>query len=232
MEQISLALTHHNRYAMLREAVVHVIDDHRIGEVVICDDASTDGSFEKLTTWAASQPKVKLFRNKHNLDCYRNKREAVSHCSFPWVILFDSDNVIKLEYLNIIYGFNPWSPDVIYAPSFAAPHFDYRAFSGMMATKQNVHGLMEKKHFPTALNTANYLVHRDSYLAVWKGDIDPHTADSLYQVYNWLSADKKVYIVPDLWYFHRVHEGSHYKANWRKTGNFMNILKEKFKDLK
>lgn len=230
--QISLALTHHNRYGMLRQAIANVIDDPRIGEIVISDDASNDGSFTKLEYFAQNNPKVKLFRNRNNLDCYRNKREAVTHCSFPWVILFDSDNVISIEYLNKIFAFEHWNPDVVYCPCFAEPHFDYRSFSGLMIDCKNVAELMERKHFPTALNTCNYFVNRESYLHVWKGDIDPHTADSLYQIYNWLRAEKKIYIVPDLHYFHRVHEGSHYKNNWRKTGNFMNELKERFKKLR
>lgn len=42
---ITLALTHWNRFDMLCESFAQVIDDERIGEIVIVDDHSDDGSY-------------------------------------------------------------------------------------------------------------------------------------------------------------------------------------------
>jgi hypothetical protein len=69
-------------------------------------------------------------------------------------------------------------------------------------------------------------------MKVWQPDIDPHTADSLLQNYNWFNAGNKMLVVPGLTYFHRVHDGSHYKQNVHKTGNLYEELIEKIKELK
>lgn len=45
---LSLAITHYNRYEMVVESFAQVIDDVRLSEILIMDDCSTDGSYEKL----------------------------------------------------------------------------------------------------------------------------------------------------------------------------------------
>src|SRR4051812_27159120 len=99
---ISLALTHYNRFQFLTECIEQIKDDPRIGEIVISDDASTDDSYNRLALRYAADEKIKLFRNETNLDCYANKREAVYQCRSAWVILFDSDNILTKEYLDVI----------------------------------------------------------------------------------------------------------------------------------
>lgn len=237
MKKISLALTHYNRFDLLLECIAHVKDDPRIDEIVISDDCSTDGSYERLGEHFSTNHKIKLWRNERNLDCYANKRAAVGRCSNEWVILFDSDNVIGLDYLNRIYFF-PWEPQVVYCPDYAQPHFDYTPWSGKRISRHDVAEWMQKptpkgaSSFCTALNTANYFVNRAAYLEVWDGSIDPHTSDSIFQIYNWLRSGRHVSIVPNLRYFHRVHDGSHYKQNVHKTGQFAQDVEQKLRELK
>lgn len=231
MQPISLVIPTYNRYALLLECVQQVITDPCIAEICISDDASTDGSFQKLVKWAANFPKVSLYRSPQNVDCYFNKCNAVRRAKHDWVILFDDDNVIGRDYLDTLFALN-WDADVTYCPEFAQPHFDYRSFSGTTVTRQNVAKLMIRPHFATALNTANYFFHRDTWLSVWDGSVNPHTADSIYQAYRLLEAGKSLYITPGLRYFHRVHDGSHYKNNVHKTGRFATDVETKLKQLR
>lgn len=232
MRTVSIAITHFNRFSLLVECLESVLCDPRIGEVVIVDDASTDDSYERIKEFFGDDPRVKLFRNDKNLDCYINKAIAVRHCKGEWVILFDSDNVMQIGYINTLFAIDPWDKDTVYCPDFAAPLFNYTAFSGLTITRQNVGQYLRRPHFQTALNTANYFFHRDTYLEVWDGNLDPHTADSIYQAYRLLAAGKKLAIVPGLRYFHRVHDGSHYKQNHHKTGNFARVVEKLLTDLK
>ena len=79
----------------------------------------------------------------------------------------------------------------------------------------------------------NYFVNRDEYLRVWDGSIDPVTSDSLYQNYNWLNGGNSIYVVPNLTYEHRVHSGSHYQNNVRRTPQgFHDSIIEKLKNMK
>ena len=205
----------------------------RISEICISDDYSNDGSFEKLTRWATKKfPRVSLYRNAKNLDCYANKHRAVQLARHDWVILFDDDNILPTSYLDILFKLPQWDTQTVYCPDFAQPHFDYTAFSGQTVTRENVAGLMPKPHFATALNTANYFFHKWTWLGVWDDTVNPHTADSIYQAYRLLAAGKQLHVTSGLRYFHRVHNGSHYKNNVHKTGNFAAEVEAKLKSLK
>ena len=218
--QISLAITHYNRFDMVVESFAQVIDDSRIAEIVISDDCSKDGSLEKLKKFFLPWKKVHVRSNRVNMDCYRNKREAVLHCSLDWVLLLDSDNILSKDYLDKLYNIPQWDSSVFYCPVMAAPHFDYTKFAGLEVSKRNVSKYLRTPMFECALNTANYFFHREGYLKVWDGNINPHTSDTIYQTKNWLGYGGKLFFVPGMGYKHRVHPGSHYKQNKHKTGDF------------
>ena len=230
--KISLCLTHFNRYEFIIECFAQVLHDERISEIVIQDDCSTDGSYQALIEHFKNQPKVKFFRNETNVDCYVNKKNAVQSAMNEWVIIFDSDNVITPDYLDAIFLIEQWETRVAYCPVFARPNFDYTAFAGQTIDHINVARAMNEHRFSTALNTMNYFVNRFNYLDCWDGAVNPHTADSIFQNYNWLKSANALYFVPRLTYFHRVHEGSHWKNNYKKTGNFLKEVEVKLRNLK
>ena len=229
--KITLALTHFERAPMLLECVAQVINDPRIGEIVIHDDASRDGSYKKLCERFKEIPEVYLYQNERNIDCHRNKRNAVLQSTYDWVILFDSDNILRTDYLDCLYALERWDSHIVYCPEFAEPHFDYTAFAGKTVNRCNVAQFMQKKNFATALNTCNYFVNREAYLETWDGKVNPHTADSIYQALCWLKAGNAIHIVPGLRYFHRVHDKSHFKLNVHKTGNFAKEVEAKLRGM-
>jgi len=173
--------------------------------------------------------KVKLYRNDTNLGCYHNKRRAVELAQNEWVILFDSDNVISKDYIDAIEKcYTKWPPrtDMLFQPEWARPHFDFRKFSGSVISKDNVKGYMRQQHFTTMLNAMNFFINRDEFLKIPHRDSETWTADSIYFNYLWLKAGNKIYVTPGMQYDHLVHNGSHYKANVHKTGNFYKEVEE------
>lgn len=229
---ISLCITNYNRDRMLFDSFANVVNDDRVSEIVIADDCSGDVIWRKVEDYCRNIPKVKLFRNIKNLGCYKNKNYVISQAQNEYVIIFDSDNIITRSYIDKIYE-QEWRPDVILAPDFVES-FDYRHFGGQMITRQNVRGLVDKIRFDCMINTMNYFVHRDSYLKVWQDTVEPWTADTIFQNYNWLNSGRSIYVVPGLEYTHRINhnfreEKSHYKTHVRLTGNLFNDLMEKLK---
>jgi len=225
---ISLCITTYNRTDLLFDSFAQVLDDPRISEIVIVDDCSDEVVWKSINNrldeskeFLISRPKIKLYRNDKNLDCYRNKREAISKATNEWCILLDSDNVITPDYLHAIDYMDKFlgglHASFAYQPSFAKPHFDFRAFEYNGYDRSNVAQYMDIPNFETMLNAMNYFVSRDEYLRVWDGSIDPVTSDSLYQNYRWLEAGNSIYVVPGMHYEHRVHDGSHYKNNVKRT---------------
>lgn len=230
---ISLCLTSWNRDSMTFDSFRNVLNDDRISEIVIVDDCSDERIYNNLVFMCNAIDKVKIFRNDVNLGCYHNKRRAVELAQNEWVILFDSDNVLSKEYLDAIFHCHQftitspvgdvkyfWEPTHILQPEWARPHFDFRKFAGSVISKDNVKGYMRQQHFTTMLNAMNFFVNRDEFLKIPHRDSETWTADSIYFNYLWLKAGNKIYVTPGMVYEHLVHNGSHYKANVHKTGNF------------
>lgn len=230
--KISICIPTYQRTDLLFKSFEQVYDDDRVEEIVIVDDASDLEVFEQIRQRSFNLPKIKLHRNVQNRDCYENKYTALSFASNDWCILLDSDNIIGKGYLDKIFEIENWEQDTAYMPAFAAPLFDYKFFAGQTYSKENVSDYIRMHMFDTMLNCANYFVNRHQYIRIWQPDINPHTADSILQNYNWFAAGNKMYVVPGLEYFHRVHEGSHYRQNVHKTGNLYNEILEKLKLLK
>lgn len=226
--KISICIPTYQRTDLLFKSFEQVYDDDRVDEIVIVDDASDMEIFEQIRQRSFNLPKIKLHRNVQNRDCYENKYTALSFASNDWCILLDSDNMIGKDYLDKIFEIENWEPDTVYAPVFAYPSFDYRSYSGMIISKQNVSKFINKPLFSTALNTANYFVYKINYLKVWSPDINPVTTDSIFMSLQFFKNDMNIFFVPGLQYFHRVHSGSHYQNNISKTptGLLDKILKE------
>jgi hypothetical protein len=233
MRTITLALTTWGRYELLIESFVRVLTDPRVSEIVIVSDCDEKLLFDKIKLFCAPYPKIKLYYNISNQDCYRNKQIAISYSENPWLIIGDSDNVFSIEYVDKLFAIDPWENNCVYQPDFAMPSFDFAEFSGHTITKENVSEHLKKyRMMSTCLNAMNYFVNRDEYLKVWDGNIEPHTADSIYQNYRWLDAGNKIKVVPGLSYFHRIHEGSHYQNNVHKTGRTYQIIENRLLAMK
>jgi len=230
--KISICIPTYNRVEMTIEAFYDVYNDERISEIVIVDDASDLEVYEDLKSMTDFFPKVKLYRNLTNQDCYRNKMTAISFATNEWCILLDSDNRIGEEYIDRLFEYPHWDNDIIYAPTWAKPTFDYRAYGLTTIHRTNVADFIDKPLFETALNTCNYFVNKNEYLKVWDGSIDPVTSDSIYFTYCWLNSGNRIYFVEGLEYEHKVWEGSHYKTqNYRTPTGFHESILNKLKQL-
>lgn len=234
MNKISLCIPTWNRVDMTINSFIDVLDDDRVGEIVIVDDCSMIDNFTQLQfrLKALDNNKIKLYRNDENLDCYRNKREVISKAINEWVIILDSDNKITTDYLDAIYAIAIWDKSVILQPEFARPLFDFRQMSGQTISRYNVAHYTNIKPFLWLINAMNYFVNRDEYLRVWDGSIDPVTSDSIYQNTNWLKAGNSIHVVPNMQYDHLVHNGSHYKNNVHRTGNLFEVLMQQLREMK
>ena len=220
---LSLCITTFNRDDLLLRSFDQVLDDERVSEIVIVDDLSNDKFIRRLKTF--DHPKLKIFFNQKNLGCYRNKHEAIKNATNEYVIIFDSDNIISKKYIDKIFE-NEWHADTIYAPDYVHS-FDYRHFSGLTFDRTTAKNYIGQTRFDCIINTMNYFVHRQSYLDVWDGSIEPWTADTIYQNYNWLKSGRKIHVLKELEYIHKIEdykteEKSHYIIHNRKTGNLFN----------
>ena len=167
MKTLSLCITNFNRDRMLFESFEQVLNDDRVSEIVIVDDCSQESIRRRVKDYTKQFEKVKVFLNRKNLGCYKNKREAISLAKNEFVIIFDSDNIMTKSYIDKIFE-QEWDENTILAPDYVVS-FDYRHFADQVITKSNVRKYVDQKQFDCLINTMNYFVHRDNYLKVWDG---------------------------------------------------------------
>jgi glycosyltransferase involved in cell wall biosynthesis len=222
---LTLAITHYNRYDLVQESFSKLLGHSWVEEILILDDTSTDGSYEKLYIKYAYHKKVKLIRQAQNRGMQRNKFDAVAHANTDWVILLDSDNIIDSDYIDALEkvgnsflgvdGLISWGQKVrmlddrtIYCPVFAKPQFDFRKYSGQTFDISNAPKAIKEDAFNMAMNCCNYVVNRNNYTAAFKENKDHVGSDTIWFNYNWLRYGGKFHFVPGMEYDHRVHPGS------------------------
>lgn len=227
MRYISFCVTTWNRFDYTVRCIDAVIDFPEIDEIIISDDASTDGSYERLVDYYSGNIKVKIYRNDINANCYHNKALAISRAHNKFVILLDSDNRIDRSYIDAIYK-EDWDYDIILTPEFLRPNFDFRQYGGLVLTSENIASYIDLPLVETVLNAANFFVNRKNYLDVFDVNVSPVTSDSITQAYNWLAAGKKIKILQGLTYWHEVHPQSHYitQNNLTPQGYHNQILQQ------
>lgn len=207
--KLTLAITVFNRYEMLLESFTGLIDDPRIDEILIMDDASEDKYWKKIEQLPKFNPKIKVCRQFENRGMSINKRDAIFNSKNEWVIIADSDNVFKKNYVDALLRVPKLAPHIIYCPSFAAPNFDYRKYQGNIYFKSSSFQLLlQETEFSCLMNTCNYVVNREAYIKCFEENKEMIASDTIWFNYLWLKAGNAFYVVPDMEYTHRVHKGS------------------------
>jgi glycosyltransferase involved in cell wall biosynthesis len=84
----------HNALPHVDAAVQSILDQtYTAFELVIYDDASTDGSTERLRDWARKDSRIRLFEGERNLGPVGSSAFVVEHSSAPLVARMDADDL-------------------------------------------------------------------------------------------------------------------------------------------
>ena len=98
---VSVLLTSYNRIGFVATAIESVLTStYRDFEFIICDDCSTDGTYELEQQYAAKDSRIKLFRNEVNLGDFPNRDNAASYASGTYLKYVDSDDFIHPDGLK------------------------------------------------------------------------------------------------------------------------------------
>lgn len=92
---VSVLMTAFNREQYIAEAIESVLaSTYSNFELIIVDDCSTDKSYQIAAGYAASDKRIKLYRNEKNLGDYLNRNKAASHATGKYIKFIDSDDAI------------------------------------------------------------------------------------------------------------------------------------------
>jgi len=78
-----------------------IVQSYSNWEWILVDDCSTDGSSELLESLHEREPRVRLFRNPHNLGQGKSRNLAIEKASGDFIAFLDSDDLWVKEKLSI-----------------------------------------------------------------------------------------------------------------------------------
>lgn len=91
---ISVAMCTYNGEQFLSKQLESILNQtHRNIEVVIVDDASSDGTLAILEQFSARDSRIQLFQNEKNLGFIRNFERALGECRGDYISLADQDDI-------------------------------------------------------------------------------------------------------------------------------------------
>lgn len=94
-KSLSVALCTHNGEKYIHEQLESILNQNLVpDEIVICDDVSTDRTWNILESYRTKYPKVfRIYRNETQLGILKNFEKAINLCSGEIIFLCDQDDV-------------------------------------------------------------------------------------------------------------------------------------------
>lgn len=102
---ISIALASYNGSKYIREQLDSILmQTYQDFELIICDDCSTDNTWQILEEYAQLDHRIKIFKNEKNLGFKNNFEKAISKCIGEYIALSDQDDVWYPNHLALLYN--------------------------------------------------------------------------------------------------------------------------------
>lgn len=112
-EKISVCLLVYNHVAVVESTLQSMLDQTIRGyEIIVSDDCSSDGTWEKVLEVAARDRRVKPVQTPHNMGMPGNANFAVGHSTRPYIALLHHDDLYREDLLEKWAGVLERNPDV------------------------------------------------------------------------------------------------------------------------
>lgn len=102
---ISVALCTYNGEKYLTSLLDSLVSQtYKYLEIIIVDDASSDGTWALLQQYAAKDTRIKLYRNEENVGYNANFAKALQYCQGEWIAICDQDDIWNKHKLMMLYN--------------------------------------------------------------------------------------------------------------------------------
>ena len=116
---LSVVMPVFNEAATVGEVIKTVLAQHPVQQLVIVDDCSRDGTWEKLQPLAQNEPRIKLVRHEINQGKGAALRTGFTHATSPIVIIQDADlEYDPAEYYRLLVPILSGKADVVFGSRF------------------------------------------------------------------------------------------------------------------
>jgi len=116
---LSVVMPVFNEAATVANVVKTMLAQRPVQQIVIVDDASTDGTWEKLQPLAQNEPRIKLVRHEFNQGKGAALRTGFAQAASPIVIIQDADlEYDPAEYHRLLVPILSGKADVVFGSRF------------------------------------------------------------------------------------------------------------------
>ncbi len=92
--RVSVIMGAYNRAATIQVAVDSILSQtFEDWEFIICDDASTDETFEIIKQMANTDSRIRYIRNESNIGCNMVLNRCIEHARGQYIAIMDSDDI-------------------------------------------------------------------------------------------------------------------------------------------
>lgn len=100
---VSIALCTYNGEKYLNQQLNSIIHQTYPNlEIIIVDDASTDGTINIINSFQEKVPIIKLYKNEYNIGFNKNFKKSLDLCSADYIAIADQDDIWKPEKIEIL----------------------------------------------------------------------------------------------------------------------------------
>lgn len=217
---VSVLMTSFNREDYIASAIESVINSSfKDFELIIVDDASTDGTFSIAKSFEKIDQRIKVYLNESNLGDYPNRNKAASLAKGKYIKYLDSDDIIYSHGLQVMvesmeiypeagYGLSSLSDSTKPFPLMISSHDTYLEHFGDFG------------HFGRAPGSAIILASAFNSVKGFSGK----RMIGDYELWFKLSRYYPLVKMPRDLVWDRVHQGQESKSNYAKQ---YDVLREK-----
>jgi len=109
----------YNEAATVVEVIQSVLAQRPVQQLVVVDDCSQDGTWERLQPLAQIEPRIKLIRHETNRGKGASLRTGIAHATSAIVVIQDADlEYNPAEYCRLIVPILSGHADVVYGSRF------------------------------------------------------------------------------------------------------------------
>jgi glycosyltransferase involved in cell wall biosynthesis len=100
-EKISVCLLTYNHVDVIESTLQSILDQTITGyDVIVCDDCSTDGTWERIVELATRDERIKPIRTPNNMGMPGNANFAVAQTDRPYIALLHHDDLYRKDLLE------------------------------------------------------------------------------------------------------------------------------------
>ena len=111
--KVSILIPTYNRVHLIERSIESALGQtYKNIEIILSDNCSTDGTWERIQDYARQDPRIKAWRTESNIGPFENWVHGLKHCQGDYVKILWSDDAIAPEFIQTCVDILQTRPDV------------------------------------------------------------------------------------------------------------------------